>query len=308
MVNNKIELSVITAVYNRSDCIGRCIESTIAQTVQPLEHIIVDDGSNDNTLQAIKEYSKRSDKIKTIILSENRGVNFARNRAIEIAKGDFILLLDSDDWLTENAIEFIQSEINHNSSYHHYLFKVSDREKDNSLPTKSREFSYIDWLQGNITGDFCHVLNKNLLLKFPFFEEFRLYENLNWLRIFKESDKQLFIQNVVVNIERNRKDSLTKEGRLHSTIEFENEYNYLEMLIKMYEIDYIMHAKIQFSKIIKKYVIKAICLSRYKNVKKYITDVNPILRVFYKLKLGPLLRTFIIIRSYLLDINIYRDK
>ena len=89
------KISIIIPAYNQEKYIERCIQSAINQTQPALEIIVVNDGSTDNTLKIIEGYK---DKIR-IISQKNGGVSSARNKAIENAIGDWILLLDSDDEL-----------------------------------------------------------------------------------------------------------------------------------------------------------------------------------------------------------------
>lgn len=97
-VNNKISLSVIIPVYNRAGCIARALDSVLAQTRPADEIIVVDDGSNDQTVQILERYLPR---IK-VIRQENRGVSAARNTGIRAAGGAWIAFLDSDDeWLPQ---------------------------------------------------------------------------------------------------------------------------------------------------------------------------------------------------------------
>ena len=124
---SKIFFSIITTVYNRADCISRCIGSVVGQAYQNFEHIVVNDGSVDDTLDKIKRDSLNTDKLNIITYPTNKGVNFARNRGIEQAKGDFIIFLDSDDQLTNDALLNIEKYINTYPGYSHYLFNVSDR-------------------------------------------------------------------------------------------------------------------------------------------------------------------------------------
>ncbi|HBR15685.1 MAG TPA: hypothetical protein DD723_09160 [Candidatus Omnitrophica bacterium] len=95
------KVSVIIPTYNRSDFIGRAIESVLKQTFQDYEIIIVDDGSTDETREIVLWLSKVNDKIK-YFYQPNKGVSAARNRGLEEAKGEFIAFLDSDDsWAPE---------------------------------------------------------------------------------------------------------------------------------------------------------------------------------------------------------------
>ena len=97
MVKNKeFKVSVIIPTYNRQAYISRAINSVIAQTITVDEIIIVDNQSNDNTIEYLK---KKFKKIK-ILVANNRGVSFARNLGIRESKNKWIAFLDSDDeWL-----------------------------------------------------------------------------------------------------------------------------------------------------------------------------------------------------------------
>jgi len=75
-INNPF-ISIITPVYNRKDCIGRCIKSVQKQEYENYQHIIINDGSDDGTLDVLKEFQNKENKIKVISYEENRGVNFA---------------------------------------------------------------------------------------------------------------------------------------------------------------------------------------------------------------------------------------
>ena len=91
-------VSVIIPVYNVEKYIKPCIESIINQTYKNLEIILVDDGSTDSSGLICDEYSERDNRIK-VIHQKNRGLSGARNSGIEIAKGEFLSFVDSDDFL-----------------------------------------------------------------------------------------------------------------------------------------------------------------------------------------------------------------
>ena len=91
-------ISVVIPAYNAGPCVGRAIDSILAQSFTDYEIIVVDDGSTDDTAEAVKKYG---DKVR-YIYQENAGSSVARNGGIEAAKGDWIAFLDADDeWLPE---------------------------------------------------------------------------------------------------------------------------------------------------------------------------------------------------------------
>ncbi len=97
-------ISVVIPTFNRADVLPRAVESVLAQTVPPFEIIVIDDGSTDGTVDALRPFTEKIRYIKT----ENRGVSAARNRGVEESLGDFIAFLDSDDTWHREKLE-IQS-------------------------------------------------------------------------------------------------------------------------------------------------------------------------------------------------------
>ena len=100
--NNKI--SIIVPVYKVEQYLRQCIESIINQTYQNLEIILVDDGSPDNCPAICDEYAALDKRIK-VIHKKNGGLSDARNAGLEIATGDYIGFVDSDDWISQTMYE-----------------------------------------------------------------------------------------------------------------------------------------------------------------------------------------------------------
>lgn len=93
-----LNISVIIPTYNRAHLLAKSVESVLRQTLEPLEIIIVDDFSTDNTKEIVESF--HNEKIKYVTNQRTKGANGARNTGVLIAKGDFIAFQDSDDvWL-----------------------------------------------------------------------------------------------------------------------------------------------------------------------------------------------------------------
>lgn len=97
-------ISIIVPAYNIENFIGRCIESIIHQTYRDWELLIIDDGSTDNTWNVISNYAKIDKRIKAFH-KENGGVSSARNFGLDNAKGEYISLIDGDDWIESTLYE-----------------------------------------------------------------------------------------------------------------------------------------------------------------------------------------------------------
>ena len=100
-----MRFSVVIPTYNREKYIANTLESVFNQSFQDFEIIIVDNCSTDGTVKLVEELMKQNDKIKLIKNSKNLERSRARNIGIENSLGDYITLLDSDDFLYENCLE-----------------------------------------------------------------------------------------------------------------------------------------------------------------------------------------------------------
>lgn len=100
--------SVIIPVYGVEKYIRQCLESVINQTYKNLEIIVVNDGTQDNSMKIVEEYLV--DKRIRVINKENEGVASARNKGMEEARGEYISFVDSDDWLELDVFEKLISK------------------------------------------------------------------------------------------------------------------------------------------------------------------------------------------------------
>ena len=98
-------VSVVIPVFNTAPYLRECLDSVLSQTLTDFEAICVDDGSSDNSLSILREYEAKDPRIKVVAFPSNRGLCEARNYGIDNAAGDYIYLLDSDDWMDETYLE-----------------------------------------------------------------------------------------------------------------------------------------------------------------------------------------------------------
>ena len=103
-------ISVVVPVYNVEEKLGVCVDSLVNQTYKNLEIILVDDGSTDNSGQLCEEHAKTDARIK-VVHQKNQGLSGARNTGIDNATGKYIFFLDSDDYLTYDALEKLLDQL-----------------------------------------------------------------------------------------------------------------------------------------------------------------------------------------------------
>lgn len=98
------KVSIIIPIYNTQDYLRECLDSVCSQTLKELEIICIDDGSTDSSFSILEEYKKRDSRIHTK-KQKHSNAGAARNAGMEIAKGDYLYFLDSDDYIEQNALE-----------------------------------------------------------------------------------------------------------------------------------------------------------------------------------------------------------
>lgn len=103
-MSEAIKVSIIIPVYNVEKYLDECLKSAINQTLDNIDIIAINDGSTDNSLKILLDYEKKFNNIK-VISQSNKGLSEARNKGLEIAKGDYVYFLDSDDYIDLNCIK-----------------------------------------------------------------------------------------------------------------------------------------------------------------------------------------------------------
>lgn len=132
-------ISIIVPVYNVEKYLEECIESIIHQTYKNLEIILVDDGATDHSGKMCDEFAKKDNRIK-VIHKENGGLSDARNAGIEIATGEYIQFVDSDDCLNPKMCEILYEEIKQtNAEISLCSYYVWTNDEKNTSATYTRE-------------------------------------------------------------------------------------------------------------------------------------------------------------------------
>jgi glycosyltransferase involved in cell wall biosynthesis len=140
-------ISIITPVLNAESCIEVALKSVADQTYRNIEHLIIDGGSTDNTLDIVRKYHRQYEHIK-VFSEEDSGIYDAMNKGIKLAKGDWLYFLGSDDRFVNddvllNLLDYFNSDLD--IFYGNVIFAISGRVHDG-------EFSKEKLLKRNI----CH--------------------------------------------------------------------------------------------------------------------------------------------------------
>ncbi len=121
------KITIIISVYNSEKYLKQCLESIKNQTLSDIEIICIDDCSKDNSLKIIEEYAKNDSRFVILKQEVNQGQGIARNKALNVANGEYIMFVDSDDWLESKACEILYNQAKRNNNdlvifnYYRYL-------------------------------------------------------------------------------------------------------------------------------------------------------------------------------------------
>ena len=100
------KVSVIIPVYKVEEYLERCVQSVLNQTLKDIEIVLVDDGSPDNCPKMCDEFAKKDSRIK-VVHKNNEGLGKARNSGLEVATGEYVAFVDSDDYVHPEMYEIL---------------------------------------------------------------------------------------------------------------------------------------------------------------------------------------------------------
>jgi glycosyltransferase involved in cell wall biosynthesis len=201
-------ISIIIPVYNIEKLRINCFESVMSQTYPNLEIIAVDDKSTDNSLVLLQDYARQDERIKVIALDENKGQSNARNIGIAAATGDYITLVDSDDFIKRDLMEVLLRQAEKSDAdvsialVKRFVSSRDTMDISESYQQSISEKTYTgdDILTGFIYGDgfgrgpYAKII-KTYLLQDIMFEVGRLHEDNYWnYQIFEKSKKVILTQ------------------------------------------------------------------------------------------------------------------
>ncbi len=179
------KVSIIVPVYKVEQYLAECVDSLLRQTYREIEVILVDDGSPDNCGAMCDEYALRDSRVK-VIHQENQGLSVARNSGLDIAAGEYVGFIDSDDLASEDYIAcLLKNAVENNANMsacqtadfrdgHSPAFTVTDDVTVLSSEQALRMFFYLDRMNTNVLGK----LFRRTLLPRNVFEPGVLYEDV----------------------------------------------------------------------------------------------------------------------------------
>jgi len=298
------KLSIIIPVYNVEEYLSRCLESVVNQTLLDIEIICVNDGTKDNSVAIVEAFMHQDNRIH-LVHKENGGLSSARNVGIKKATGDYILFLDSDDYLAETACERLYIErLENNADIIVFGSKI--------FPNKPAPTG---WHRTVLSPRTCFYpeFHPNALFKqqgaTPFvwrdcfkrsflensallFDETALFgEDLIFqMCIFPQAEKIAFIADKLYNYRWYRNGSLMATVRKDLEIKFQKHVNMVQSIINYWqEKGFLQNYGAEFLEWLIRFLLVDLCESNWKNKSVYAKEVYAMLEkadlVQYRMKI-----------------------
>lgn len=310
----KPKISVIVPVYNVGDYLEKCINSIINQSFDKFEIILVDDGSNDNSGLICDEYSKKDKRIK-VIHKENGGVSSARNCGIDNSSGEYIIFVDSDDYIENNQLELLYETIRYNDYdlvYFGYEMEFINKNKvlkvrcKNEIYHSNKEFlkDYEYFRKNYIFGYVWNKMFKSDVIKsnniyfenniFPedLFFTFEVIKKCNKIKSLNYSLYN-YVHRDNLTLSKQKKDKYETTNNIYRrTVEFLKQLDCYDINATYVEGTYIddlinyIYSELMYSdnKLMYKYrKVREISIELSKQNKDYIISNNKLYKISYKL-------------------------
>ncbi len=237
-------ISIIVPVYNVKEYLEKSVKSIINQTYKNIEIILVDDGSTDGSDKLCDKLAKIDNRIK-VIHKINGGVSQARNVGIDIAKGEYISFVDSDDFVTQDFCETLYNVLKENdadiSSVKFRMIRENGEkiyengeDKDKLVPIKTKVYEGNDIIKETLLMKSFKSYACTKLYKKEIFEKHRFKENINYedllfnYEVMKNTKKVAYI-NKECYLYVKRKNSIT------ATCSEKNINNFIDIIIYRYD-------------------------------------------------------------------------
>ena len=249
MFNNKILFSIIVTTYNDAKYIDKCLLEIKKQCNDETELIIVDDGSNDDTISICKNRIIGIKNVR-IIVNEHQGLSNSRNVGIKQASGEYIVFVDGDDWIGNNYISKATKLVKQNKYDVILIDTIKYFEDNDNYRLENFSFEHLDLFPSELTSsllinnNICGrawriIVKKNFLINHSiFFSPGILHEDEEWVtRVFNEYNT-IFYAKGIQYYYRKHKNSITSNKTIKNYLDLLYVARRLFDFIKKYNVNY----------------------------------------------------------------------
>lgn len=185
------KVTVLTPIYNAEKYLRKCLDSLVSQSLKECQFICIDDCSTDQSADIVREYAERDERFRLICLPENAGPIKAKNVGLQYAEGEYITMLDADDWYDSDSLELAYNKIKSTAACDCAVFRlIMYQQEDGSehpfvmagcpcVMTGQEAFRLsLDWTLHGL-----YLLHRDIQLKYLYDETCRQFSGDNTTRI-----------------------------------------------------------------------------------------------------------------------------
>ncbi|MBR5689531.1 MAG: glycosyltransferase family 2 protein, partial [Prevotella sp.] len=181
-------VSILVAVYNAAPYLGQCLDSLLAQSIENIQILCMDDCSTDNSWEILQDYARRDARVEIFQMPENSGQAKARNELIRHARGKFVTFLDSDDWMASDTLENCVKVFDEHDDADCVLLRVlkidengTETDYDKPIPPSLTGF---EAFKASLTWDIhgCYAARRDFFEQWPYDDTCRSYSDDNSTR------------------------------------------------------------------------------------------------------------------------------
>lgn len=227
------KVSVIVPVFNAGIYLKQCLDSIINQTYQNLEIVLVNDGSTDGSASVCEQYRQKDSRVKLVNKPlGGGGVGAARNTALQLVSGDYILFVDNDDWLEPNHIEYLYQSLNETDADIAVVNFTQFMEETSSFAFHLQAQDYFrqvyspqEWFKKEYEGRFaisqcftvpwCKLYKSSLLEGIVYPEDEKVEDDYTTWKIYLKAERIVY-SNTSLYYHRKRQTSVTKTVEISS--------------------------------------------------------------------------------------------
>ncbi len=185
------KITVLVAVYNAEQYLRKCLDSLREQTLSDIQVVCVNDCSTDGSLSIIEEYTQKDNRFHLINMPVNQGQAVARNKGLEIANGEYIAMLDSDDWFAPDSLQKAYEAVTSQSDTDCAVFRLMQCYEDSGTVEEYQNKTTKTILSGEeafrLSLDWSlhglYIIRSDIHKQYPYDTSCRLYSDDNTTRL-----------------------------------------------------------------------------------------------------------------------------
>lgn len=222
------QISIIVPIYNVAPYLDKCLTSIMNQNLESYEVIMVNDASTDNGGAIAKKWARKDSSFKYVEHPNNKGLSAARNTGLDLANGEFVTFVDSDDYLEENTLHSCLTEIDKVDVVEYPIQRIYSTHTSEWRPAKD-SVTFKDWMRNN---GFMHCYAVNKVYRMRLWEDIRFPVGKNFEDI-RTIPHVLQKANSIKSVQHGNYYYIDRKGSISNSMDVHNLEEYTTALVEL---------------------------------------------------------------------------